>query len=565
MVSYGWWDERNNRFGSEVCIMTSIRTNKFGGVSPKISARYLGENQAQTAQNCVTWKGPLTPLDDVSTTVLALEKSDIQSIYRFGKDVDSETQYWFTKTTVAEFVQGAIAGDTTEKTFFTGDGVPKATDNTLALTGGGTDYPIASYTLGVPAPTTAPICAVSGVADAGAVSATRIYTYVYVNSWGWPSAPYAADPMPSSTEVTVATGQTVTITLPTPPTGNFDLDYTRIYCSAAGSDTDSLLFVAEIAVATTEYEHDFDADGLGEECPSVTWAEPPDDLEGLIGLPNGGLAGFDGIDLYFCEPYRPYAWPTGYIQSLGNEIVGLGNIDTTVVALTVGKPYFIQGSHPDSMVSVEAEIEQACVSKRSIVSMLGRVFYASPDGLMAIAPGVSENITFDLFDKEQWQTIVPSSIHAYSFDGKYIAFYDDGETQGGFIFDPAEKEFIFHEVYADAGYTDLLNDTLYLSIDDNLVKWEGGSALDYIWKSKQFTFPSKLTFSRLRVSAESYPVTFKLYCDETLIYSKSIKNDSVYTLPSKRGRLWEYQLEGSVDVFEVVIAQSAGEIGYGQG
>ncbi|MCK7581114.1 MAG: hypothetical protein MZV65_39460 [Chromatiales bacterium] len=28
------------------------------------------------------------------------------------------------------------------------------------------------------------------------------------------------------------------------------------------------------------------------------------------------MAGFPGRDIYFCEPYRPYAWPVEYMQSI---------------------------------------------------------------------------------------------------------------------------------------------------------------------------------------------------------------------------------------------------------
>lgn len=67
--------------------------------------------------------------------------------------------YWFHWTSVVNALKGPVAGDTTERTYFTGDGVPKVTDSSIATAGGGTDYPNNSYTLGVPAPAAAIVAA----------------------------------------------------------------------------------------------------------------------------------------------------------------------------------------------------------------------------------------------------------------------------------------------------------------------------------------------------------------------------------------------------------------------
>lgn len=96
---------------------------------------------------------------------------------------------------------------------------------------------------------------------------------------------------------------------------------------------------------------------LGEPCPKHHLESPPERmvphpttgverlqyLNGIINLPNGMVAGFLGRDIYFCEPYRPFAWPENYIQTIDDPVVGLGRMDTTLAVLTTGNPYFIQG------------------------------------------------------------------------------------------------------------------------------------------------------------------------------------------------------------------------------
>jgi hypothetical protein len=219
-------------------------------------------------------------------------------------------------------------------------------------------------------------------------------------------------------------------------------------------------------------------------------------------------------------------------------------------------------------VSVKSDLEQACVSKRSIVSTNGVVVYASPDGLIMLTPGGSQMITEKYFNRAQWQTYFqPTSIHAYSHDMKYIAFYEiengDGTTtQGGFIYDFKSQQFILHNLYASAGYADLQQDQLFVVTNNRLLKkWEQGSALSYIWKSKKFTMPYPIGFTCAQVEAETYPVTCKIYQAGTLIHTQTVASREPFRLPSNVGRDWEIQLEGTSEVFSLDLAQSMGELG----
>lgn len=64
--------------------------------------------------------------------------------------------YWFHWDTIVQAVRGPIGGDTTERTFITGDGKPKITYAPIAIQGGGDRYPLNTYDLGVPPPTESP-------------------------------------------------------------------------------------------------------------------------------------------------------------------------------------------------------------------------------------------------------------------------------------------------------------------------------------------------------------------------------------------------------------------------
>jgi hypothetical protein len=279
------------------------------------------------------------------------------------------------------------------------------------------------------------------------------------------------------------------------------------------------------------------------------------------------MSGFTGRDVYFCDPYHPHAWPENYVQTLDFPIVGLGRMDTTLAVLTKGTPYLIQGTHPSNMAVVKSDLEQACVSKKSIVSLMGGVLYAAPDGLMLLSPGGSRIVTENLFDYSQWQTFFkPESIHAYQQDNQYIAFYNNGTQSGGFIFDVRSGQFILHDMYADAGYHDLLLDKLFLAVNDsgNKVKtWGTGSSKSYTWKSKKFTMPQVMGFSCAQLEAEGYPMTVKFYADTTLVHTQTVQNRDPFRLPSKVGRDWEMQIEGSKEVFSLSIANSMSELASG--
>jgi hypothetical protein len=545
--------------------MAVIQVNKFSGVSPMTPARYLSNESAQTALNCPVWLGSLQSIRGASeiTSPAPLTKAgNIKSIYRFDQAETDEKKNWFHWATDVDVVQGFIAGDTTERTYYTGDGNPKVTNNALALTGSGTDYPIASYDLGVPKPTGTFTTAKTGTPDANTTAETRVYIFTYVNSWGEESTPYAETDMTPSTE-DVYPGESVVVTMPTGSLSNVNVTKKRIYRSATGTTNTSYFFVAEVPLATATYTDSKDGDELNEVLPSLTWVQPPTTLKGLIGMANGVMVGFSGNDVYFSEPFRPFAWPVQYMQTVGWPVVGLGVIDTTVVVLTKGRPYFIQGSHPDSMVMIEADVNQACISKRSIVSMGGHVFYASPDGLVGLAPGGSAVVTQSMFDKYTWQNLSPENLVGCMYEDKYIGFLETTTGNGGFVYDMVAKTWNFHNIYATGAFNDLKNDALYIIKSNELWKWDTGTALSYTWKSKKFTFPEPKSFSCYRVQAEAYPVTMKIYRDASSIVNLSVTDDALRRLPAGLGTDWEFQLEGNTEVYNVQIAQSPTELNAG--
>ena len=399
-----------------------------------------------------------------------------------------------------------------------------------------------------------------GYADEDSTLESRVYTYTWVNKeagFEFESAPAAA-----SNTVDIRDAQTVSLTgFLTAPGGEYVVTHKRVYRAVSGV----FLFIKEIEASAVSVVDDVKPEELGELLPTTTWAEPPQTLRGLTNLPNGLMAGFSGRDIYFCDPYHPHAWPEAYIQTIDYPVVGLGRMDTTLVVLTKGVPYLIQGTNPDNMAVVKSDLEQACVSKRSIVSIMGSVVYAAPDGLMLMSTSGSRILTESLFNFDQWQTFFkPESIHAYQHDNQYIAFYDNGTQSGGFIFDMKSGQFILHDIYATAGFQDIQRDKLFVTSADRTVKpWGYGTAKSYIWRSKKFTMPQVMGFSCAQLEAEAYPMTVKFYADTVLAHTQTVTSRDPFRLPAKVGRDWEMQVEGAHEVFNLSIANSMTELASG--
>lgn len=508
----------------------------FGGVMPRVNAAMLPDHMAQTALNCTLWNKDLRSLKAPLTVVTPHSiGTTIRSIYRIGQAL-TETQYWMAWSTDVNVARGLIADDTSERTYYTGSGVPKVTNLALATTGG-TSYPVNSYTLGIPAPAAAPVCT---PASAIAPLETRVYLYTYVSGFGEEGAPSS----PTTTECTESTNVTIS-GMSTVPSGNYNIVSKRIYRSQSTTNGSAIYrFVAEIPVATTSFNDTVLSTDLGEELSTLDYNTPPTTMAGIVAMPNGIMAAFNGYDILFCEPFLPYAWPEKYRQTADYPVVGLEVFGSSLVVLTKGTAYIISGVHPSNMSMEKIELSQACVAKRSIVPVDGGVIYASPDGLIYVGQGGARNLTEDKFTREEWQAILPATISAYATDGKYVATFSAG---GGFILDSIEDtQLTFFDDTVTAGYTDLVSDALYLCIAGIIKKFAAGTNKTFTWKSKKYQYIGRTSPAFGRVDANAYPVTFKLYADGVLKHTETVADERPFSLPSGyRPRELEVQLSGS--------------------
>lgn len=545
--------------------MPVLSLTKFSGVAPRVSPTKLNPEMAQTAVNVRLLGATLAPWAAPLQVVTGLTANDPSTIYRFGQDLTSDTQYWFHWTADVDVVKGAISGDQTEKTYFTHPTQgPRWTDNTLALTGGSGSYPWNSRPLGIPAPTATPTASISTVGSEDAPFESRVYCYTYVTSYGEESSPSE----PSNLLDVRTEGAIVSLTnLPTVAPAGYDgyITAKRIYRTLSGNLTTEFQLVDEIPLATGTYSDTIASSSLSEVLPTATWTPPPTDAKFITQMANGIMLLFKDYDIYPSEAYVPYAYPIDYSLAVDYPIVGAEAVGSSAIVCTTGHPYLLTGSDPSALSLVKLDSPQACVSKRSIVAVDGGVMYASPDGLiMVTTSGGVQNMTDGLFSRDEWQDLIPASIDGYYHDGRYFGFYNTGSQQRGFIFDPkmGTGAFTFIDTYATAGFSDTLQDALYLKIGTTIQKWGHDTNLtSYTWKSAKFTLPAPQNPACAQVTATSYPATFKLYADGVLKHTQTVTNNNPFWLPSGyRAQFLEVELSGTAEIQSVQVAASPQEL-----
>ena len=564
--------------------MAYFKRDRFSGIAPGVSPRLLAEQFAQLAENIDFESGRLNPVTDESDT-LTLANSTRRSIFFYR---DTNWLQW--NEDDVSVVEGPIPADTLDRLYWTGQDYPRIGVASTIISG--SSYPQASFRLGVPAPANAPTTSKTGTPDATQTPDDVSYVYTFVTAFGEEGPPSLA-----STSFERTDTETVTIDLPSSdhPSGNYNFGAgakKRVYRSNTGSTNTQFQFLAEVPFTTVSVSDTTSSFALGEVLPSDTWIGPPDDnttlypsgpLQGLIAVANGVFAGFTGKRLCLTEPFLPHAWPVDYRITLEEDIVAIGSVTNGIVALTDGAPYFVTGIDPSAMTAVKLDIAQACINKRSVVDMGDYLLYAGPDGLVAVSGGEGEVVTNGLISPKQWNDdFNPTTYRAFRHENTYVAFY----SGGGFVYDPRAGEAALSTI----SYTGELrgrymhdkNGELYVIVGNKIKKYRGGSASKTLkWKSKQYVTPKPVSMGWVSVHAQAYPVTVKVWADgnQIAIYTISYSNNAytqtvtlpngastgtlrepIMRLPAVVGQVWEVQVEGSVQIDEVCLAQSMDEI-----
>lgn len=400
---------------------------------------------------------------------------------------------------------------------------------------------------------------------------TRFYVATYVTDWGWESAP-----SPVSEMLEVDQNDSVTVTVAAPPAGRY-IQKWRLYRSNVGSQSATFQFVDEMLVGTPTYLDELKGEQLGEPCPTLTWAEPPVRLDnaspaavkppkgtdpylkGIIGMPNGIIAGFIDNFVAFCHPYHTYAWPVEYQITTEFPIVGLGVFGQTLFVGTMGNPYLISGADSASMSAQKLDSEHACVSRRSIVSVGNGVVYASPDGLCQAGPGGVQLLTGELFSREDWQALGPANIVAAAHEGVYYFWTATDCWALDFV---GKKLGRIMGVPPTAVHRDMLTDHLYAVVGAEVRKLFSDGRRTATWRSGLAQLPAQAPLAWLQVDSDfaAGPVTVRWYGDGTLRYTTTVGSIEPRRLPPGRWLEHELELETASRVTKVLMTTTTAEL-----
>src|SRR5579883_1938323 len=325
----------------------ALKINAFAGMIPKLDPRLLPDNASAQATNTYFYNGKLEGM--VSPTFIrSLTNPSAVYAYRIPLGPTDmahiENSLWLEFQDVnVNVLKPALIDDQYQRYYWASDTI-QPMYNTLARIQAGQN----PLLLGVPRPTNAPGLTTSGGTS---IPETRAYVYTWVTQFG-----EEGQPSPPSI-ATAFEDSTWNLTFTSPPAAYINgasglITTTNIYRTVTGVDgTTTYFFVASVPVTTLSYS-DSAPDNIvtaNNELLSTNWSPPPANLQGWVSMPNGMVAGWDNdANVWFCEPYRPHAWPSIYTVAVDYPIVGLGVSGQTLVICTEVQPYWGAGVNPSS-------------------------------------------------------------------------------------------------------------------------------------------------------------------------------------------------------------------------
>lgn len=574
--------------------MALIAIKAFGGMVPAVDDRLLPDQNAALAQNTWVYDGKLTGMR-APLLVRSSLNSSTRMVHRVPRRLGDATNiadsYWVEfDNPNTKIVHGAVNNANDPLYYWANGTAPPRYNSRSRIAVATTDL-----VLGIPSPSVAPTIGVAG--GVSATMETRAYVYTHVSAFG--------EEGPPSEPSIVTTGRvddtwTVTVAAVGSDATDRNLTLTRIYRTITSDQgIATYFFVTELPIATLVYA-DTQSSAvvvLNEQLTSHEYDPPPTNLVGFVNMPNGMIIGWEENRLWFCEPYRPHAWPSSYQISTEFNIVGVGVYGQTAVIATTGVPYMCSGVHPSSMSLVRLSgLPEPCVSAGSVVSAQEGVYYASQSGLVLIGPNTQSVATYKIISKTRWQELlVLANVSAAMLQKAYIAYA--GASLGAFEATAFETT-AFDVVYVSAtlggvmidvedprvAVSTLLQSTpTYNIFKDSwsdevlIIRNRGVYQLDlssdqahgtYIWRSKVYQMKRPTNFGAGKVYYEapdgvaSPSTVLRVYAEGYLIHTVTLPaSGTMFRLPvGTQYDNYQFEFEGNQLITQAHFASTAKEL-----
>lgn len=442
--------------------------------------------------------------------------------------------------------------------------------------------------LGVPCPPTAPIYACEfdegGTTPLPPVVAdetmsARSYRYTYVNRLkqeGPGSAP--------SQMIRANDGARITVCGFAVPDFTFCVTKIRLYRLATPYETGleqsnpqntEWFLVDEFDVGTTIYvdtKTDLEL-GNGAQGVFVTdeYLPPPQDLTGIVSCENGMIAGISPSTktVWVCEPFAPHSWPIRYMKKFFDAPVALAACGGALYVGTTGRPWVIDLSDPGNATGAApikgTRVPLPCVSKRSMVGDTNSAYYASTDGMVALAGGEAKIITQSRLSERDWQALRPNRMVGHVRKGYYHGYTD----VAGIRFRVIDQE---HATIPEIGYTNLSerplglwrhpDGELYYSEGVFIYKWNAGDRFrEFTWQASDTTFPRRTSLTAGKITrAKGGRVQVALITDYGRVFERQVDHSEYFRIDGKQNAAFaSVEIKGTAEVFEFAVATSINE------
>jgi hypothetical protein len=480
--------------------MVSIRFERFAGMAPLVSSRLLPPNMAEQAFNVSLRNGELRGVRQPIKIKEFPSSPSYGWAVRVPDPAAPSAPVWIPFVSkYADFFPNPLTNDAFDRYVWLDNNAPGTAAFPVQNSFARIKAAQPTIQLGVLAPTNAPTVTITGGSN---ITVTRSYVYTYVNIFNEEGAP--SDPV-------TATGYlngtwTITGYINPANAATRGLNRIRLYRTISGSIGTQYFRVAEFAINTTTYtdsQSDAAVAQVGIILESTIWAEPLQ-MEGIALMPNGFFAGWKGRDLYFSEPYRPWAWPAEYTLSVDHPIIDCGVVGQTLIVLTSVSPVFVTGVGPAAMSMAKLTQVEPCVSANSVASSPEGLYYASPNGLILITPQGLVPVTQNIVGREVWQRdFLPFISDAVVYDGQYIAA---GESGDGFIFGAlGDQPYITKLINfstIQSVWVDPYTGQVHLTMGNDVYEWDSlmSGYIPAQWVSKEFQYQRPINLGALMLS-----------------------------------------------------------------
>jgi hypothetical protein len=431
--------------------------------------------------------------------------------------------------------------------------------------------------LGIPCPDVPPTASPANPNEpVGPTTQLRAYRYSWLNKYEQES-----NGSPPSVSYNVADGSPVVLQIPPcTPGPEYCVETILIYRSGtpfeSGGETSNpqnteWFLVAAVPCGTTVYTDSIKNINLSASGrhPATFMREetlpPPDDIHSIVNLENGMAAGLAGEWLVLSEPFAPHSWPLKLRIRLYDSPIQLAAVKNVLYVATNGRPYTIEIQQDCNTNGIQGVFRHRepmpIVSPRSMVAGSGVCFYASNDGLVALAGTQARVVSEQVWSRKQWQALRPNRIIGALLDNYYFGFSDIY----GFRLRTSEVEHIDPAKNALTEISDRPQALwlspqgyLYMAVGGDVLEWNTGDRLrKYRYQNTEFFFGRRSNIAAAYAEIETPgPLEMTLLTDRG-DYTDNVLDSQVFRTPNwMRVEQLAFEVRGTAEIKELAAGSS---------